>query len=216
MTWNVPNMLTILRFLLVPVFLVFILRDTLSARLISMGIFIIAAITDFLDGKIARIYNQKSDFGKFADPLADKFLVAAALIAFVEIEETLIPFWMVFLMLTREFIITGLRIAALSQEQEVDTSQLGKAKTTAQMVSIVIILLLLIIRAYRIELPDNSIDWVHYQGDDFWMYALKYAPLVLMSITAFLTVFSGVRYLILNKSLLTFSGYKKNNTDKKS
>lgn len=204
MTWNIPNALTILRFLLVPVFVIFILREDFSARLISLGIFVIAAITDFLDGKLARVYNQKSEFGKFADPLADKFLVAAALIAFVQLEETLIPFWLVLLILAREFIITGLRITALSQEHQFATSSLGKAKTTAQMFSITVILVLLILRSYVLEFPQAElIDWVNYEGSNPWIYLLKYAPLGLMSITAFLTLFSGIRYLLKNRTLWT-------------
>lgn len=205
MTWTIPNILTLLRFVMVPFFLIFILQNTFTARIISLAIFIIAAITDFLDGKIARIYNMKSEFGKFADPLADKFLVAAALIAFVQIEETLIPFWLVLLILSREFIITGLRVAAINKQESMETSNLGKVKTTAQMVSIIVILLLLIIRSYLLELPGNRTpgewDWVNYSGNNLGLLTLKYAPLGLMTINAFLALLSGARYLISNRHL---------------
>lgn len=210
MTWTIPNILTLLRFVMVPFFLIFILQSTFTARMISLAIFIIAAITDFLDGKIARIYNMKSEFGKFADPLADKFLVAAALIAFVQIEETLIPFWLVLLILSREFIITGLRVAAINKQESMETSNLGKVKTTAQMVSITVILLLLIIRSYFLELPDHSVkgewDWVKYSGSNLGLLSLKYAPLVLMGLNAILALLSGVRYVITNKHLFFTSG----------
>lgn len=207
MTYNLPNTLTILRFLLVPFFLIYILQDTFWAKLVSLMIFVVAAITDFLDGKLARLFNQRTEFGKFADPLADKFLVAAALFAFVQLDETLIPFWMVFLILTREFIVTGLRISALSKNMSIETSYLGKVKTTAQMGSILIILLLILIRSYVLEIPGVKVInpakfWVEYSGNDFWGTVLKYAPLILMTITTLLTVISGVRYLIKYKNVI--------------
>lgn len=209
MTWNIPNLLTLFRFLLVPVFMLFILQQSFAARLISLLIFILAALTDFLDGMLARRFNQKSEFGKFADPLADKFLVAAALIAFVQLKETLIPFWMVFLILAREFLITGLRITALSNERSMATSSLGKAKTTAQMFSVIVILLLLLVRSYILQIPGLQINtthpgefWVSYAGKNLWGYILKYSPLALMSISTLLTVLSGLRYLVQNRALL--------------
>jgi CDP-diacylglycerol--glycerol-3-phosphate 3-phosphatidyltransferase len=202
MIWNIPNCLTILRFLLVPVFIAFVQEPGFHARSISLVVFFVAALTDFLDGRIARWMNQRSEFGKFADPLADKFLVAAALISFVRIEETLIPVWMVFLILAREFIVTGLRVFLISRSETLDTSNFGKAKTTAQMVSISVILVLLVARAWVLENPGAGIpDWItEYQGDAT-MTGLRYLPAILMSITVFLTVISGVRYFMLNRKI---------------
>jgi len=208
MRWTIPNYLTILRFLLVPIFLVFILKDTFFAKLISLAIFMIATLTDYLDGQIARRYNQKSEFGKFADPLADKFLVAAAFIAFIKIPQLLIPFWLVLLILSREFIITGLRIAALSQDKSINTSSLGKAKTTAQMLTIMVVLVMLVLNA-RIRLDGIALNpaepvlfWAAWSGSTFWGKVIAYTPISLMGITALLTLVSGIRYLIKNKDVI--------------
>ena len=211
MRWTIPNCLTILRFLLVPVFLVFILKDTFFAKAVSLGIFLIAALTDFLDGQIARRFNQKSEFGKFADPLADKFLVAAAFIAFIQIPQLLIPFWLVLLILSREFIITGLRIAAISQEKSMNTSYLGKAKTTAQMLTIIVVLIMLVFGAKirQTGIPLNpaapELFWTAWSGSNFWGRVIAYAPITLMGITAFLTLLSGMRYLIKNRDIFSNS-----------
>lgn len=209
MTWTIPNCLTIFRVLLVPVFLVFILKEGFSARLVSLAIFLLAALTDFLDGQIARRFNQKSEFGKFADPLADKLLVAAALIAFIQIPELLIPYWIVILILGREFLITGLRIAALSQDSSLSTSFFGKAKTTAQMITIVVSLVMLVISA---RLQENGITvpahppaafWTAATGSSFWGTVVAYSPITLMGITTLFTVVSGARYLIGNRQIFT-------------
>ena len=207
MKWTIPNCLTILRFFLVPVFLIFILKDTFFAKTVSLAIFLIAALTDFLDGQIARRYNQKSEFGKFADPLADKFLVAAAFVAFIQIPQLLIPFWLVLLILSREFIITGLRIAAISQDKTMNTSYLGKAKTTAQMLTIIIVLVMLVVEAkirqqgFSFTTINPSQLWISWSGSNFWGKIIAYAPITLMGITAFLTLLSGIRYLVKNKNI---------------
>lgn len=206
MTWNIPNALTLLRFALVPVFLVFILQETFTARLVSLLVFAVAALTDMLDGILARRWNQKSEFGKFADPLADKCLVAAALIAFLQLPETLVPFWLVFLILAREFLVTGLRVTALSRNESVDVSYLGKAKTASQMVTILVVLVLLIWRAWLLEHGYTETEpgnvWRLWAGSEGWADALRYTPLALVTVTAFLTVLSGVRYFVKNWKLL--------------
>lgn len=205
MIWNIPNILTIIRILLVPVFLVFILGPDFPSRLASFCVFLTAAITDFLDGRIARLFNQRSEFGKFADPLADKLLVAAALIAFTGIPETRIPLWLVLLILGREVGITLLRVLAIHRKSAMETSQFGKCKTAAQMTTIVAVLLLLIIRAW---LSENStvvaapdVFWETLSEGAFWGSLLTWLPLILASITTALTVFSGLAYLWVNRKL---------------
>ena len=166
MIWNIPNILTIIRILLVPVFPSSSSSD--FVRLASFFVFVTAAITDFLDGRIARLFNQRSEFGKFADPLADKLLVAAALLAFTGIPETGIPLWMVLLLLGREIGITLLRLWAIHRKTSMETSRFGKCKTASQMVTIIVVLLLLILRSALAESLGLSLS-----REDFWNIALN-------------------------------------------
>ena len=136
---NLPNKLTILRILLVPIFVIVILSDIKNAFLISAIIFAIASITDFLDGYIARKYNLISDFGKLMDPLADKILVCAALITMVQLQ--LIPSWMVIIIICREFAVSILRAVAATSGKVIAASGGGKAKTVSQIIAIMMILL---------------------------------------------------------------------------
>lgn len=136
---NLPNQLTILRILLVPLFIIVILSNMKNAMLISAGIFALASITDFLDGYIARKYNLISNFGKLMDPLADKILVAAALITMVELG--LVPSWMTIIIISREFAVSILRAVAASSGVVIAASGGGKAKTTTQILAIMMLLL---------------------------------------------------------------------------
>jgi CDP-diacylglycerol--glycerol-3-phosphate 3-phosphatidyltransferase len=219
--WTIPNLLTIFRVLLVPVFVFFLLGERSDMRLIALIIFFLAAFTDYLDGRIARSLNQRSEFGNFADPLADKLLVAAALISFVFIPATCIPLWAVLLILVREVLITCLRIFAVRRNEAIETSFLGKSKTVAQMVTIVTVLILLIIQAYIAEshdtciyvyngyLPDHAtwtladatVFWGSLVDDAFLGRMLGTLPLILILITCFLTVYSGIVYLWLNRKI---------------
>ena len=110
---NMANYLTIGRVLMIPVFLVLMYVDFPGSRYWALGVYIVACLTDFADGYIARHYNQISDFGKFMDPLADKILVTAALIALVEL--AVLPGWPVLIILAREFIVSGIRMVAASK-----------------------------------------------------------------------------------------------------
>lgn len=133
---NTANKLTILRVILIPVFVVFLLYDFVPFHsLVAAGIFVLASATDWLDGHIARKYNQITNFGKIVDPLADKLLVAAALIGLVELGT--VSSWVAIIILSREFIITGIRIAAASEGVVIAASWWGKIKTTLQFVAIV-------------------------------------------------------------------------------
>src|SRR5258708_7877471 len=112
---NLPTQLTLLRLFLVPFFLVFTICDNLATRISALIIFIVASITDLYDGKLARKMGQVTTLGIFLDPLADKFLISSAFIAFVQIPEIYVPAWMVVLIIGREFMITGLRALAASK-----------------------------------------------------------------------------------------------------
>src|SRR4051812_14424298 len=112
---NLPNKLTVLRLLLVPVFMIFTIIDNVWTRIFALLIFIVASLTDLYDGYFARKYGEITTFGKFMDPLADKFLISAAFICFVSMRELRVPAWMVVLIIGREFLITGLRTLAASK-----------------------------------------------------------------------------------------------------
>ncbi len=132
---NLPNKLTMFRVLLIPFFVVLLLVDiTPYDNWIALVIFIVASLTDLLDGKIARKYNLVTNFGKFMDPLADKLLVCSALICLVEMER--IAAWMVIVIIAREFIISGFRLVASDNGVVIAASYWGKFKTTFQMVMI--------------------------------------------------------------------------------
>lgn len=139
---NLPNKLTILRVIMIPFFVGTLLMDHGENRLlrcISAVIFIVASLTDMLDGQIARKHNLVTNFGKFMDPLADKLLVCAALVCLVELG--LLPAWMVIVIVSREFIISGFRLVAVEQGIVIAASYWGKFKTTCQMVSIVLLII---------------------------------------------------------------------------
>ena len=133
---NLPNKLTLIRVAMVPVFVVFLMVDfeLPYTKWIALALFIVAAVTDFFDGMIARKYNLVTNFGKFMDPLADKLLVCSALICFVELNR--LPAWMVVIIIGREFIISGLRIVAADNGVVIAASYWGKFKTTFQMIMI--------------------------------------------------------------------------------
>ncbi len=139
MKMNVPNCLTLLRILMVPVFVVFMLVDIFGAadQYIAGVIFILASITDTLDGYLARKNNQITVFGKFMDPLADKLLVCSAMICLVELR--LLPSWIVIIIVGREFIISGFRLIAAERGIVIAASYWGKFKTVSQMIMVILL-----------------------------------------------------------------------------
>ena len=138
---NLPNKLTVLRVLLIPFFVWAALRDPVPgySKYIAVLIFIVASLTDLLDGKIARKYGLVTNFGKFMDPLADKLLVCAALICLVSCG--MLSAWMVIVIISREFIISGFRLVASDNGVVIAANYWGKFKTTFQMLMIIVLLL---------------------------------------------------------------------------
>ncbi len=136
---NTANKLTLFRIILVPFFVYFIYQPTPTSRYIAFAIFAIASITDFLDGHIARNYNQITNLGKLLDPVADKILVVAALVALVDLGD--IAGWVVIVIISRDFFIDVLRMNAAAQGIVVAAGKLGKIKTVLQMIAIAVILL---------------------------------------------------------------------------
>src|SRR5476651_563862 len=144
---TVANKLTLVRLALVPGFMVFMVFDHLWTRVAALIIFIVASITDWYDGKIARETGTVTVIGTFLDPLVDKMLIAAALVGFVEEPELHIRAWMVVLIISREFLITGLRSLAATRGIVMAAEQAGKFKMGSQITAIIIILVILIVNA---------------------------------------------------------------------
>ena len=139
---NLPNKLTILRVIMIPFFVFFLLcqgGENRTFRMIAVVLFIIASLTDLLDGKITRKYNMVTNFGKFMDPLADKLLVCSALICLIELGQ--LPAWMVIVIISREFIISGFRLVASDNGVVIAASYWGKFKTTFQMIAVILLIL---------------------------------------------------------------------------
>ncbi|HAM39472.1 MAG: CDP-diacylglycerol--glycerol-3-phosphate 3-phosphatidyltransferase [Elusimicrobia bacterium RIFOXYC2_FULL_34_12] len=191
---NLANRITIFRILLVPFFILLMIYNTFPMRLSALLVFIIASITDTIDGYMARKYGTVTDFGKFLDPLADKLLVSAALISFVQIKELSIPAWMVTVIISREFIITGIRTVATSKNIIIPAALSGKFKTTFQMIAIVIILAILCL---------DSFLQTYLEKDYSNIPQLKLIPYILMFITTILTLVSGFSYIFKHKYLFT-------------
>lgn len=154
---NLPNKLTILRVLMIPFFVIALMLEggaNQTYRYIAAAIFILASLTDMLDGKIARKYNLVTNFGKFMDPLADKLLVCSALICMIELGQ--LPAWMVLIIIAREFIISGFRLVASDNGVVIAASYWGKWKTTFQMISVV----LLVLNIEALSMLTNAAVWI--------------------------------------------------------
>ena len=134
---NLPNKLTIARVIMIPLFLICLYLNIGCGKYIAVGIFILASLTDLLDGKIARKYNLVTNFGKFMDPLADKLLVCSALI----VDLNRIAAWIVIIIIAREFIISGFRLVASDNGVVIAASYWGKFKTAFQMITIIMLVL---------------------------------------------------------------------------
>ena len=175
---NLPNKLTTLRVIMIPFFVFFLLwqnGENRTFRMIALALFIIASLTDLLDGKIARKYNLVTNFGKFMDPLADKLLVCSALICLIELNA--LPAWRVIIIISREFIISGFRLIASDNGVVIAASYWGKFKTTFQMVSVVLLIL---------DIP-----------------ALAFVTTICVWIALLLTIVSLVDYIYKNHKILT-------------
>jgi CDP-diacylglycerol--glycerol-3-phosphate 3-phosphatidyltransferase len=175
---NIANKITIFRVFLVPVFMVVLYSNLEYSTYIAAIIFTIASLTDTLDGYLARSRNLVTNFGKFADPLADKILVAAALISLVGMNR--IPAWVVVVIIAREFTITGFRVIAASEGVTIAASPLGKLKTISQLTAII----LLLINNFPFRVLNIPMD------------------IIMLYISLFFTVVSGVDYLYRNKDTL--------------
>ena len=174
---NLPNKLTTFRVVLIPFFVVFVMSDLAGAasKWVALGIFIVASLTDFLDGYIARKQHLVTNFGKFMDPLADKLLVSAAMICFVELHR--MPAWIVLIIIAREFFISGFRLVAAEQGIVIAAGWWGKFKTAFQMFMVIF----MIIDLEKLQIVTD----------------------ILMYIALALTLISMVDYVVKNIKVLT-------------
>ena len=193
----IPNLLTSSRILLAPVFLYFLFSDFSHGKLLALIFFVIAAITDAYDGKIARKHNLVTKFGIFFDPLADKFLVLSAFYAFMFISDldTTIKLWMIILISFRDILVTLLRTIMQYKGITMITSKLGKIKTAFQLITIHLILIFLIFKSYYSVIPPNLL----YNKSLYF----------LMVITTFITFYTGVHYFYHNYKTLGSLIFKK-------
>lgn len=174
---NLPNKITVFRVFMIPVFLVFMLMpDIPNGRYIAAGVFIIASLSDFLDGYIARKHHLVTNFGKFMDPLADKLLVCSALICFVELR--LLYSWIVIIIISREFIISGFRLIASDNGVVLAASKVAKVKTTLQMIMSIMLII-------NLDYP-----------------VINVLEQVVIYLAVILTVVSLIDYIVKNKAVL--------------
>jgi CDP-diacylglycerol--glycerol-3-phosphate 3-phosphatidyltransferase len=189
---NLPNQLTLLRVVLTPVFVVLLLSDSPVSRQLSLGVFILAAITDWYDGWAARKMGYITRWGKFLDPLADKVLSSAALLSYVLLG--LVDGWMVWIVIVRDFFITGLRIYAEFKDRPVITSKGAQAKTFGQFVVIYYILILYIAR---------DVPWIAERFgsaiDSLMAPDVLFGMMLLVTLS---TVGTGIAYLYENRATL--------------
>lgn len=189
---NLPNKITIGRIILTFVFMILLFSGGVLYKIFALIVFVLAALSDLLDGYLAKRNNDVTDFGKLMDPIADKILVLAAFLAFVEMQ--LVPAWMVVIIIFRELAITGLRILALAKKEILPASMEGKHKTVSQMVSIFTILVFIVVREMGIRFFD-----IWGVKAEHWF---KNMIFLLMLITVALTLISGVSYLWKNRKIL--------------
>ena len=200
--WNIANLVSFSRIAVAPVFLVLIFRPELWAKWAACLFFAWGGISDYLDGYLARKYDLKSDFGALLDPLADKILFISVLVSFVQLE--LVPAWMVVIIATREFLITGLRQVAQNRGVVIAASRGGKHKTVSQIIAISVILIILCAQA-TVETYQGKWDiFTARMGEaGEWLNDLVwYGPYWLMFYATVMSLISGIDYFVRNGHLL--------------
>ena len=181
---NTPNKLTVIRIVLVPIFIAILLSKLPNYQLYAAIVFAIASITDLIDGKLARKYNEITDFGKFLDPLADKILVSAALICFVQLG--LVNSWVAWIIMTREFLVTSLRLVAAGGGKVIAANSWGKVKTASQITAILVVLACSYLK--YLDIPNLS--------------NLKIVGDITIWIATLLTIVSGITYIWAHRDYL--------------
>ncbi|PJZ70365.1 CDP-diacylglycerol--glycerol-3-phosphate 3-phosphatidyltransferase [Leptospira perolatii] len=233
--FNLPNTLTVLRVASLPFFIWFLYQKEQIYYIAALVLFSAASITDFIDGYLARKWKQETEFGKFLDPLADKIIVIGCFVTFIFLHQQ-IELWMVALIIGRDMLITTLRYLAIKQGSSVRTTMLGKVKTVFQMGAILLILIFFVLISSKKRILINEVyangkaagestfsiatqnaigftrAWTE-QGVPSWndlVFGLGgFVPYFGMLLTTFITVLSGVRYLITNRDVLRLQAIRK-------
>ena len=187
---NTPNILSLIRIILTPLFIILLFADFKMAKVFALLVFAIAAITDAYDGHLARKYNQITPEGKFLDPLADKILVLSAFISFAYIN--IIDFWMVGIIIFRDLFVTGLRFIMSSRGFEFVTSKLSKYKTAFQLTIIILTLIFISIEGLDINVFIPTIVIIK-------EYKIIY---MLTAFTAIFTAYTGILYVYANRFII--------------
>ncbi|HCR19700.1 MAG TPA: CDP-diacylglycerol--glycerol-3-phosphate 3-phosphatidyltransferase [Candidatus Latescibacteria bacterium] len=183
---TMPNVLTAIRILLTPVFLLLIFSESWYCKILALLVFTIASLTDFYDGRIARRDKTITSLGRFLDPLADKLLVSSALISFVILG--MVEAWLVGAMLMRDMVITCLRVYIMRKGRQVVTSRLAKWKTMLQLVLAFGILVFINVRVIQAEITSQPLVLV-----DSWSHVVVN---ILVAAVTLVTILSGLRYLV--------------------
>ena len=178
---NAANAITVARILLIPVFVVLLVSDIPYGQYLAIAVFAVAAFTDKLDGYVARSRGQITTLGQFLDPLADKLLISAALIALVGLDK--LPAWVAMVIIAREFAVTALRVVGIDQGVSIPAGTLGKAKTTSQIVCVIILM------------------WPH--GHSTWT---TWVEVIAVAAMVALTLISGVQYFVKARDNLHLPG----------
>lgn len=186
---NLPNKLTVLRIILVPFYVLFLLLEIPHNYLIALIIFCVAAYTDHLDGKIARKYHMITDFGKFADPLADKIMILAALACFIQLGWTNAV--VLIIVVSREFMVTAMRLVAADKGKVVAANNWGKAKTVSQIAAVILVMLF----QYILQLGKMNLISIN---TDSLSHIFNIIGTAALWISVLLTVISGVIYMVQN------------------
>jgi len=189
---NLANRLTMLRILLTFVFMFFLFWQGLWFKVLSLVIFSLAALSDLFDGMIAQRRNMVTDFGRLMDPIADKILVLAAFAAFVQLQ--LIDAWMFVIIVSREILITSLRLFALNKGKVLSAARAGKHKTVLQMSVIFAILGFIVLKEVILK---------YYTWNPAWENVFRQGIFILMILTVGLTLYSGLSYLWVNRKIIT-------------
>ncbi|WP_411822277.1 CDP-diacylglycerol--glycerol-3-phosphate 3-phosphatidyltransferase [Leptospira sp. 'Mane'] len=232
---NIPNLLTVLRVLALPFFIFALFQKEISFQIFAFILFALASITDLVDGYLARKWNQQTEFGKFLDPLADKFLVIGCFVTFLFIHEP-IEVWMVVLIIARDMLITFLRYIAVRSGTSLRTTMMGKVKTAFQMGAILIILVIFMLISGKRRAMINDMyllgrtaglstfeiacanahgfaDMIsseeEKESSEVFTSIASFVPYFGMLFTTIITVISGLRYIFTNYKLLSFSNLRR-------
>ncbi len=191
---NLPNRLTVSRLVLTMVFVAVVSTTFPFHHTLALGLFVLAAVTDYVDGEIARRYSLITDFGKLMDPLVDKIMTTAAFVCLVPLRA--IPAWVAIVVITREFLITGLRLLAVSKGQVLAADPIGKHKTSWQIATVIFFLVLLSFLEFAHSPLSSNLD-------RYWQQLWVYGGWTVSGIAVLLTIYSGVDYLWRHRTMIS-------------